>query len=711
MQKSALAKVLITVITLLFPILSFGTKTDSLLASIKPNFSDSEKVVIYSKIIQQLKADQKPEIIKYFKQGEYLAIKSTKKHVLTNFYVYNALYITNKLNAFNTLLEIINTSIDSLSKTKEYHALSEAHNIKARHIFEPLDMQEECHTALLKSSEYSIYVDSLFHSNRLYVLGWNECTHGMPELGLKHLQSALVYFGNKNSDNHRFELMNWIGNAYNRLKDYPKALSWLLRSAALSDKAGVDYFKYDSYRYASQSYAAINKLDSAIYYTTLTCDYLIKEKIYQRVPYILSELLRYHVKAGKLKEAEVYIKLLTDTTSFNYKSNLETRSITGKTLFNYYLAKKDYKTAFNYLYDYTATADTMHAKVKRLNVGGQDLKYEFQKQQEQQKLEQQKKDFEARDKLRRQRLFNYAMIGVVIVICILLFMAYKIIKQKQNAFKEISLQKQEVENQKSIVDIKNKEIHDSITYAKRLQEAILPDNTYLKSHFTDAFLYYVPKDIVAGDFYFFDKTESHIILAAADCTGHGVPGALVSVVCSNALNRSINEFNLREPGEILDKTRELVVKLFDKSQNNVRDGMDISLISIKTKKATVAGEEKVEIQWSGANNPLWYIQNNNFTEIKGHKQPIGKADEYSSFPTHTITLTKGDTLYLITDGYADQFGGPKGKKFKYKPLSDLILSSQTKSMTNQQNELDTTFTNWKGNLEQVDDVCIIGIRI
>ena len=164
-----------------------------------------------------------------------------------------------------------------------------------------------------------------------------------------------------------------------------------------------------------------------------------------------------------------------------------------------------------------------------------------------------------------------------------------------------------------------------------------------------------------------DSTSEYVFIAAADSTGHGVPGAMVSVVCSNALNRAVKEFNLVDTGSILDKTRELVLETFSKSSNDVKDGMDISLLCVDKSNDLVF--------WSGANNPLWYIENNEMKEIKANKQPIGKIDNPMPFTTHRIKVTSGMVFYLFTDGFADQFGGPNGKKFKYK--GDYGLSTWT----------------------------------
>ena len=233
---------------------------------------------------------------------------------------------------------------------------------------------------------------------------------------------------------------------------------------------------------------------------------------------------------------------------------------------------------------------------------------------------------------------------------------------------------------------------------------------------------YRPKDIVAGDFYWLEciqdpKSGKELILVAScDCTGHGVPGAMVSVICNNALNRSVREYKRSTSGEILDKTREIVIEEFEKSDDDVQDGMDISLAVIDFDEK----KEKANVLWSGANNPLWIIKKNSseITEIKPDKQPIGKYDKINQFTTHSIELEKDDLIYLFTDGFQDQFGGETsdnklngGKKFKPARFKELLLSIKNENMESQKVHINNSFNDWKGNLDQVDDICIIGIRL
>lgn len=285
-----------------------------------------------------------------------------------------------------------------------------------------------------------------------------------------------------------------------------------------------------------------------------------------------------------------------------------------------------------------------------------------------------------------------------------------------NNFEEINLEKnellklsnQEITAKKIEIEIQHNEIKDSIRYAKRIQSAILPPLKTVKNYFPNSFILYKPKSIVAGDFYWIEAVNTEkenknkkTLFAAADCTGHGVPGAMVSVICNNALNRSVREYGLTDPGKILDKTREIVIQEFEKSDEDVKDGMDIALCSL----------EGNTLKYAGAHNPLWIIRNEEVIETKADKQPIGQFHQLTPFTTHTIELIKGDSIYIFSDGYVDQFGGEKGKKFKSKAFRQLLLSIQEHSMDEQKVILDSDFENWKGHLEQIDDVCVIGLRV
>ncbi len=300
------------------------------------------------------------------------------------------------------------------------------------------------------------------------------------------------------------------------------------------------------------------------------------------------------------------------------------------------------------------------------------------------------------------------MIWLILELLVFFVMIFYIVRSniaRNRLNKAITAQKEEIELQHSELEEKNREITDSISYAKRIQSAILPPKRLVKEHLENSFILYIPKDIVAGDFYWMETIDNVVYFAAADCTGHGVPGAMVSVICVNGLNRCVREFGLREPGKILDKTRELVIKEIEKSEEEVKDGMDISLCALNTKSN--------ELIWAGAHNPLWIVRENatEIEEIKADKQPIGKYGIETPFTTHRIQLNQGDTIYTFSDGYPDQFGGERGKKYKSGKFKSTLVAMSQKPIDQQHDLLEKEFESWRGSLEQIDDVCVIGVKV
>ena len=261
----------------------------------------------------------------------------------------------------------------------------------------------------------------------------------------------------------------------------------------------------------------------------------------------------------------------------------------------------------------------------------------------------------------------------------------------------------EVVQKSKELEEKNKDITDSIRYAKRIQNAILPPPT----SFAETFILFKPKDIVSGDFYWLARTETKQLIASVDCTGHGVPGAFMSIIGHNSLNKIVKEYHISEPAAILDQLNlEIIQTLHQQSEEDeVKDGMDISLVSIDLNTK--------ELHFAGAYNPLYHFRNGVMTEIKGDRNAIGltSLEKGEKFTSHSMKLEKGDIIYLFSDGYADQFGGPGGKKFKYSGLKNLLMEIREQPMERQKQILDNRIMQWMGNLEQVDDILLIGSRI
>jgi serine phosphatase RsbU (regulator of sigma subunit) len=381
----------------------------------------------------------------------------------------------------------------------------------------------------------------------------------------------------------------------------------------------------------------------------------------------------------------------------------------SSTYAQYYEATGDYKTANFYMRRYYEGKDTMINTQLKTELS--DQKSEFDRENAKAMLTIQK--MEAEKNLRSKESVTWVLVLSSVFFIIVLILSVNKYRAKQKSFVKLNEYKNQLIFQKEKIEDAQKEIIDSINYAKRIQSAIMPKEEDVLAYFPESFLLYKPKDIVAGDFYFFESTATHVFYAAADCTGHGVPGALVSVICSNALTRCVHEFNLVEPGKILDKTSELVLKTFQRSGKNVTDGMDISLCVFE--KDSLKNDGAIPVSWAGANNSLWYVNFKDgkaeLNKIKADKQAIGYNEKPEAYTTHHFDLRKGDMLYLFTDGYADQFGGVKQKKFKQAHLEETINSICVRNPQEQKVILEKGFNQWKGSLEQVDDVCIIGIRI
>lgn len=314
--------------------------------------------------------------------------------------------------------------------------------------------------------------------------------------------------------------------------------------------------------------------------------------------------------------------------------------------------------------------------------------------------------------LEDQKLVSMVAFLIAVLIAVLLIIAYRsFIKQRKQAVvinrqkEEAEIQRDEIQTQHLQLADKNKEITDSITYAKRIQDAMLPPLDVFRANLEKSFIFYLPKDIVAGDFYWMEKADNKVIFAAADCTGHGVPGAIVSVICSNALNRSVREFKLSKPSAILDQTLEIVIEKFNSTEDEVKDGMDIALCSFDPKTNI--------LEYAGANNPLWIIRKDSqeIEDYKANKQPVGRYLKHEPFTNHSIQLNEGDTIYLFSDGYADQFGGEMGKKFRSIHFKELLISIQDKDMKAQKRMVEKSFYGWKGKLDQLDDICVMGFRV
>lgn len=367
--------------------------------------------------------------------------------------------------------------------------------------------------------------------------------------------------------------------------------------------------------------------------------------------------------------------------------------------------------------------DSLMNEEKIKKIVQMQMQYEYDKKEIAAKTEQEKKNAAAEAEANRQRLFFWLLATEAITVSVIGIIIARSLKVTRK-------QKTVIEAQKALVDEKNKQITDSINYAKLIQEAILPVSGEIKQFLPGLFIFFQPKDVVSGDFYWYRKIETqqgnhHHLLAAADCTGHGVPGALMSMIGYSLLNEIVNEKKETQPGSILTLLNKEIRKALPQETTEIKDGMDIALISLEFSVSELQpnnnyGQEtpNCKLQYAGANRPLWIVRkkesenNSELIEIKPTRNSIGRFTEaHKVFEQHTITLNPGDTVYIFSDGFADQFGGEKGEKFMIKRLKELLLSIQHETMNRQQKIVYTTIEEWRGSSSQVDDMLVIGLRV
>ncbi|MFN5795688.1 MAG: PP2C family protein-serine/threonine phosphatase [Bacteroidota bacterium] len=299
-----------------------------------------------------------------------------------------------------------------------------------------------------------------------------------------------------------------------------------------------------------------------------------------------------------------------------------------------------------------------------------------------------------------------ALIGLLLLVIGFLIVGIRNRKKIQLQNTNLSTKNEEIESQRNVIFHKNKEIVDSINYALKIQSALLPGEDEMIETLGDIYVYFKPKDIVSGDFYWYYETNEYYFYATADCTGHGVPGGFMSMLGISLLNEIVRDKKIEEPCDILDLLSAKIVSDLKQTEekNASKDGMDISFCRLN--------KQKTELTYAGANNDLWLVRNNQIQVFESDRQPVGyHFGELKQFNQHKIPLKKDDRIFTFTDGFADQFGGSKGKKFKPNNLKNLILSTYSHPIVEQKHIINLTFENWKGNLEQVDDILIIGLRV
>ena len=639
---------------------------DSCLIELENASGDLEKIEALASLTERLRVIYPDTVIHFAKKGAFLAVKLNDK-TKQNRFIYNIGIAHTQLSNYSEALEHFLNAANIAVELKDTTALSMSYNMigSVYRYIGNLDSAEVFFDRSINFESLKRDTTALGHYyNNIGIVNMMRANY---DLGMEQWGRSLELKLAVGDSNGAAITMDNMAMYYRDIGDTEKALSYFL-SAARIHRNTKDYE------------------GEAVVYGNLGELYMkagqhnVGEQYYNKALRIFKRTSANHRVSSMYRDMAKFLHLIEDfDRAYLY---LDSHLVAEREVINENILKDMDVIKSRH------AAENSALKVKNLQIEN-ELKEEHNRQQD---------------------LVRYGLISVLLLLVLFaLFIVWKFIqKKKDNSIisqqkKEVEEQKIQVEFQKDILHEKNMEITDSITYAKRLQSAILPHLDEFRALFENGFLLYMPKDIVAGDFYWTQSINGRSFFAVADCTGHGVPGALVSVVCSNALNRAVKEFKIHEPHLILQKTSELVENTFQSSDEDVMDGMDIALCCFD--------QTTKELFYSGANNDLYLISEGELAIYKASSRPIGAFRYKSEFETQKITYLPGDKLYLFSDGYADQFGGERGKKFKYSNFRKLLIENAHLEMNDQRDLLRDTIENWRGEIEQIDDICIMGVKL
>lgn len=513
-----------------------------------------------------------------------------------------------------------------------------------------------------------------------------------------------------------------LGEIYQDRGDYQKALSYHFLALSISKQVNIKNRIAEvheniakNYNYTKQYEDALKHLDSCLTIRKLIGDeegLVSANLVLTQINYNQHQFPKALENGKQALNAGLKLKL-----PYLIKDAHQVLSNTYDQLNNTDKALYHYK-------QYIVLRDSLYNIDKTKLIVRKELEFNFNKKQELQKLEVAKKLAETDAESRKQRIIIlFTIFGIILLTIFLIFGLYqyrlkiKSEKQLQYLNSDLNLKNYQLLEKSDIIALqhstihqKNKEITDSIRYAQKIQTAMMPLKHEFEAYFKDSFVLFEPKDIISGDFFWITEKNGKIIFATGDCTGHGVPGGFMSMLGVSLLNEIINEHDLTEPALILSRLRKKVITALRQKglSGEQQDGMDMTIC--------VIDQTQLTLQYAAANHSFYLVRKKEtgyiLEEFKGDKQPVGIfGSDLKPFKQHNVELKKDDVVYTMTDGYADQFGGPKGKKFKYKQLKEMLLSIQDHNLPGQEEIIKQRFIKWKGNLEQVDDVCLIGIKI
>jgi len=571
------------------------------------------------------------------------------------------------------------------------------------------DVYDKAFEYYLKSLEIGYrYEDQDLIEGCCHSLGFIYKTWGWLDESLKYFNEALRI---AEVQNDFFQIVNvnlHIGDIYLRQNNYQKALDYYYKAETVEKKINHAKLKSIVLSNIGEAHNLMGDYKQALQYQEKSLK--IKNQVgdKKRIAISLYEIGKIHNNLRNYAKALTFLEnALKMAKEINLKSQV---MLCYQSLCDVYANLKDYKIALEYKNIYTSIKDEIYSKERDKSIA--DMLTQFETNEKEKEILVHKAEIQKKNAaLKRKNLQRNYFILVLVLLGMLSIIMIRAYTQKRKANILLSQQNEKIQFQKREIEQKSGEITKSIQYARRIQQAILPPGDYIQEIIPERFILYKPKDIVSGDFYWVSKSESKIILVAADCTGHGVPGAMMSMLGVSFLNEIMTKniekdrkFTLNAAG-FLNELREYIIESLHqhKDTDDINEGMDIALC--------VIDQEKKRMNFSGANNSILISRKGNLMEFKGDKMPISLYPNMKPFHNHEIDIENDDLVYLYTDGFSDQFGGPDGKRLLRKRFKELIGSISAEPMKTQKEILEKEFEEWKKDEDQVDDVLAMGIKV
>lgn len=496
---------------------------------------------------------------------------------------------------------------------------------------------------------------------------------------------------------------NNLAALYRTQEQYDSALMYLNDAYKVYEYYGFNNSMAINLASTGSVYAEMGDLEKSNEYFFKAYDMLKESSDISYLCYTLREIAYNYFETKNFPKAFEYAERSLKL-SLEHKLKLETAD-SYYALYEFYNDLGKYKEALMYFKKSSEVQDSIFTEKNQKQINELETLYETEKHIKENEELQKKNQIAELEKKSQSNVLKFLLIVAVLLVVIIgvVYNRYRI----KNKSQQIILRKnEELNTANAIILEKQKEIEDSINYAQRIQRSFLASEEDIKANTKENFVLFMPRDVVSGDFYWSVTHNDLFFLCVADSTGHGIPGAFMSLLNISLLNEAVLSKEFNRPSEILNFVRKILILGLkkDASGQGGNDGMDCSLICIDKKRGVLT--------YAGANNSLWLIRDGKLQEIDPDKMPVGRSPlEHLPFNDKEISFKEGDCIYLYTDGYADQFGGPKGKKLKYKPFKEVLIRSADKPMREQHNTIKQYFLEWKGDVEQIDDVCVAGIKL